>query len=234
MKTPNNIKCKSIAASLAVVTISISTLTFSTLAVAAVDVNNDYDTINGWQTSLAAEFSHLDSSGNGLLMPLEATRGKAFNKKTFAKADADNDGTIDQEEYIQYRTNMGAKDVPATMTIEPSNSSSMSKDNINTAKATIDEPQPIIQTAETAQDNAEPKTRKVGEVFDDSMITTKAKAAIFNTPNLKTLQISVETRKGEVVLSGFVDNEAAKMKAEEVVRTVGGVQSVTNNLEVKR
>ena len=232
MKTPNNIKCKSIVASLAVVTISIST--FSTLAVAAVDVNNDYDTINGWQTSLAAEFSHLDSSGNGLLMPLEATKGKAFNKKTFAKADADNDGTIDQEEYIQYRTNMGAKDVPATMTIEPSNSSSMSKDNMSTAKATIDEPQPIIQTAETAQDNAEPKTRKVGEVFDDSMITTKAKAAIFNTPNLKTLQISVETRKGEVVLSGFVDNEAAKMKAEEVVRTVGGVGSVTNNLEVKR
>ena len=234
MKTPNNIKCKSIAASLAVVTIAISTFTASTLAVAAVDVNNDYDTINGWQTSLAAEFSHLDSSGNGLLMPLEATRGKAFNKKTFAKADADNDGTIDQEEYIQYRTNMGAKDVPATMNIEPSNSSSLSNDNINTTKATIDEPQPIIQTAETAQDNAEPKNRKVGEVFDDSMITTKAKAAIFNTPNLKTLQISVETRKGEVVLSGFVDNEAAKMKAEEVVRTVGGVQSVTNNLEVKR
>lgn len=238
MKTPNNIKCKSIAASLAVVTISISTFTFSILAVAAVDVNNDYDTINGWQTSLAAEFSHLDSSGNGLLMPLEATKGKAFNKKTFAKADADHDGTIDQEEYIQYRTNMGAKDVPATMTVEPSNSSSMSNDNIKTTKATIDEPQPIIQTAETAQDsaqeNAEPKNRKVGEVFDDSMITTKSKAAIFNTPNLKTLQISVETRKGEVVLSGFVDNEAAKMKAEEVVRTVGGVQSVTNNLEVKR
>ena len=229
MKTSSNIKSKPIAASLAIITISISAL-----AVAAVDVNNDYDTINGWQTSLAAEFSHLDSSGNGLLMPLEATKGKAFNKKTFAKADADNDGTIDQEEYIQYKTNMGAKDVPATMTMEPSNSSSMSNDNIKTTKATIDEPQPIIQTAETSQDNAEPKNRKVGEVFDDSVITTKAKAAIFNTPNLKTLQISVETRKGDVVLSGFVDSEAAKMKAEEVVKTVSGIQSVTNNLEVKR
>ena len=238
MKTPNNIKPKSIAVSLAVATISISASTFSSLAVGAVIVNNDYDTINGWQTSLAAEFSRLDSSGNGLIMPLEATKGKAFNKKTFAKADADSDGTIDQEEYIQYRTSMGAKDVPAAMTTELNNSSSMSNDNIKTTKATIDEPQPIIQTAETAQDNAqenaEPKERKVGEVIDDSVITTKAKAAIFNTPNLKTLQISVETRKGEVVLSGFVDNEAEKMKAEEVVKTVAGVQSVTNNLEVKR
>ena len=229
MNTLNHFKVKSVATAIAFATISISTA-----AVAAIDVNDDYNTINGWQTSLAAEFSSLDTSGNGLLMPLEATRGKAFNKKTFAKADADSDGTIDQEEYIQYKTSMGAKNVPAPMTIEPSSSSSMSNDNLNTAKTTVDEPAPIIQTADTSQDNAEPTSRKVGEVFDDGVITTKAKAAIFNTPNLKTLQISVETRKGEVVLSGFVDNEAAKMKAEEVVKTVGGVQSVTNNLEVKK
>ena len=227
MKTHNNIKLCAIAASLA-----LTTVTFSTLAFSAED--NDYDTITGWQSSLAAEFSRLDTSGNGLLLPSEATRGKAFNKKTFAAADTDGDGTIDQDEYIKYRTSMGAKDVPAPMTIEPSNSSNMSNDNINTAKATIDEPSPIIQTADTSQDNAEPKNRKVGEVFDDSVITTKAKAAIFNTPNLKTLQISVETRKGEVALSGFVDSETAKMKAEEVVRNVGGVKSVTNYLEVKR
>ena len=229
MNTLNHFKVKSVATAIAFATISISTA-----AVAAIDVNDDYNTINGWQTSLAAEFSSLDTSGNGLLMPLEATRGKAFNKKTFAKADADSDGTIDQEEYIQYKTSMGAKNVPAPMTIEPSSFSSMSNDNLNTAKTTVDEPAPIIQTADTSQDTAEPTSRKVGEVFDDGVITTKAKAAIFNTPNLKTLQISVETRKGEVVLSGFVDNEAAKMKAEEVVKTVGGVQSVTNNLEVKK
>ncbi|MBC7755934.1 MAG: BON domain-containing protein [Bdellovibrio sp.] len=167
-------------------------------------------------------------------MPAEATKGKAFNKKTFAKADTDSDGTIDQEEYIQYKTSLGSKDVPSPMIIEPGSARSLSNDNLSTAKATIDEPAPIIQTAETSQANQEPANRKVGEVFDDGVITTKAKAAIFNTPNLKTLQISVETRKGEVVLSGFVDNEAAKMKAEEVVKTVGGVQSVTNHLEVKR
>lgn len=234
MKRHHNIKVKSVATSVAFASLSITAFTLSTLAVAAVDVNNDYDTLNGWQTSLAAEFSGLDTSGNGLLMPAEATKGKAFNKKTFAKADTDSDGTIDQEEYIQYKTSLGSKDVPSPMIIEPGSARSLSNDNLSTAKATIDEPAPIIQTAETSQANQEPANRKVGEVFDDGVITTKAKAAIFNTPNLKTLQISVETRKGEVVLSGFVDNEAAKMKAEEVVKTVGGVQSVTNHLEVKR
>ena len=43
----------------------------------------------------------------------------------------------------------------------------------------------------------------------------------------------MQTRQGEVVLTGSVANEAAKMKAEEVVKSVGGVTSVTNNLEVK-
>jgi osmotically-inducible protein OsmY len=228
MKTVNSIKLNAIAASLAYSTLALSTLTFSTLAFSAMD--NDYETITGWQSSLAAKFTQLDTSGNGLLLPLEASKDKAFNKKTFAAADSDGDGTIDQGEYIQYKTSMGAKNVPAaTMTNE---SSSMS-DNTNSARTTVDEPVPPIQTAEATQDNAEPNKRKVGEVLDDSVITTKAKAAIFNTPDLKTLQISVETRKGEVLLSGFVDSEVAKMKAEEVVKNVGGVKSVKNSLEVK-
>ena len=223
MKTVNSIKLSVIAGSIA----------FSTLAYSAMD--NDYDTINGWQSSLAAEFVQLDTSGNGLLLPLEATRGKAFNKKTFAAADADGDGTIDQAEYIQYKTSMGAKDVPAATTIsnEPSGASNITSDHTNSAKAVVDEPVPTIETAEMSQDKAKPVKNTLGGTIDDSVITTKAKAAIFNTPDLKTLQISVETRKGEVILSGFVDNEAAKMKAEEVVRNVGGVKSVTNSLEVK-
>ena len=205
----------------------IISLAFGTAAFAAAD--SDYDTINGWQSSLAAEFIKLDTSGNGLLLPLEASKGKAFNKKTFATADVDGDGTIDQAEYIQYRTSMGATNHPAAN--QPV--SNMSTEMQSSANATIDQPVTKIDTAEMSQDNAEPKKSTVGEVIDDSVITTKAKAAIFSTPDLKTLQISVETRKGEVLLSGFVDSETAKMKAEEVVKNVGGVKSVKNNLEVK-
>ena len=54
-------------------------LAFSTAAMCAIE--SDYDTITGWQTSLAAEFSRLDTSSNGLLLPLEASKGKAFSKK---------------------------------------------------------------------------------------------------------------------------------------------------------
>jgi hypothetical protein len=67
-------------------------------------------TTNDWQTPLAAEFSKLDTSGNGLVMPNEASKDKAFNKKTFAEADTDHDGTIDQAEYIQYKSVTAPKD----------------------------------------------------------------------------------------------------------------------------
>lgn len=78
-----------------------------------------------------------------------------------------------------------------------------------------------------------PTKESTGEYVDDSTITTKVKAAIFNDPALKVFQINVETFKGEVQLSGFVDSAQAVKKAGEVARSVGGVKSVKNNLIVK-
>jgi osmotically-inducible protein OsmY len=78
-----------------------------------------------------------------------------------------------------------------------------------------------------------PKKEGTGEYIDDSAITTKVKAAIFNDPALKVFQINVETFKGEVQLSGFVDSAQNASKAGEVARGVGGVKSVKNNLIVK-
>lgn len=226
MKTSHTIKLTAAALALA----------FSTAAMCAIE--GDYDTITGWQTSLAAEFSRLDTSGNGLLLPLEASKGKAFSKKTFAAADTDGDGTIDQGEYINYRVSMGAKDIPANIiVVAPDNNVSNNATEKPISTNSVSD-KPITNTVadnttKMPEESAEPKERTVGNVIDDSVITTKAKAAIFNAPDLKTLQISVETRKGEVLLSGFVDNEAAKMRAEEVVKNVAGVKSVKNSLEVK-
>jgi osmotically-inducible protein OsmY len=75
--------------------------------------------------------------------------------------------------------------------------------------------------------------QSAGEKVDDSVITTKVKAAIFNEPTLKVFQINVETFKGEVQLSGFVDTAVSVKKAGEVARGVKGVVSVKNNLIVK-
>ena len=72
-----------------------------------------------------------------------------------------------------------------------------------------------------------------GEYVDDSVITTKVKAAIFNEPTLKTYEINVETFKGVVQLSGFVSAPASASKAADLARGVNGVKSVRNDIRVK-
>ncbi|MFZ4537958.1 BON domain-containing protein [Propionivibrio sp.] len=77
------------------------------------------------------------------------------------------------------------------------------------------------------------KQEGTGEYVDDSVITTKVKAAILNEPNLKSAEINVETFKGVVQLSGFVSSQASANKAVEVARGVGGVKSVKNDMRIK-
>jgi osmotically-inducible protein OsmY len=77
------------------------------------------------------------------------------------------------------------------------------------------------------------KQSGTGEYIDDSVITTKVKAAIFNEPTLKATEINVETFKGEVQLSGFVSSQASMNKAVEVTRSVKGVKSVKNDMRLK-
>lgn len=99
-------------------------------------------------------------------------------------------------------------------------------------KADIDHDGTLDQNEySTYKSASQQKTAKV--VIKDSVITTKAKAKILATKDLKSLQISVVTHNGQVLLSGFVDNETAKEKAGEVVSKIEGVKSVKNNLEIK-
>jgi osmotically-inducible protein OsmY len=72
-----------------------------------------------------------------------------------------------------------------------------------------------------------------GEYVDDSVITTKVKAAIFNEPGLKVSEVQVETFKGVVQLSGFVSSRADINDAVRVASAVGGVKSVTNDMQLK-
>ena len=72
-----------------------------------------------------------------------------------------------------------------------------------------------------------------GDYVDDSVITTKVKALLAEDDFLKSFQISVETYKGTVQLSGFVNSKQAVDKAGEIVRSVQGVKSLKNNLIVK-
>lgn len=169
----------------------LSTLRYTTLAVALVFGTTSIsamafntDEVKDGQAPLAAEFKKLDVNSDDLLNRNEAKKDKLFVKKAaFVKADTDKDGTLDHEEYAEYKS-------------------------------------------------AKQKTA-LGVAASDSLITTKAKAEILGTEGLKTLQISVETHKGEVILSGFVDSEAAKSKAADVVSKIEGVKSVKNSLEIR-
>jgi osmotically-inducible protein OsmY len=76
-------------------------------------------------------------------------------------------------------------------------------------------------------------TESTGEYIDDSVITTKVKAAIFNEPTLKSTEINVKTFKGIVQLSGFVSSQADIARAMEVAKTIVGAKFVRNSLYVK-
>lgn len=75
--------------------------------------------------------------------------------------------------------------------------------------------------------------QSTGAYLDDTAITTKVKAAIFNDASLKSNDISVTTLEGRVQLSGFVDTRANIAQAGTVAKGVGGVTSVRNDLRLK-
>ena len=77
------------------------------------------------------------------------------------------------------------------------------------------------------------KQESTGEYVDDSVITTKVKSLLAADDFLKSFQIGVETYKGTVQLSGFVNSQKAIDKAIEISRSVKGVKSVKNDLIVK-
>lgn len=74
----------------------------------------------------------------------------------------------------------------------------------------------------------------VGNKVDDSIVTTRVKSALLADPSVKSADIAVVTSKGEVQLSGFVDNQAQIDRALAVTRAVEGTQSVANQLNIKK
>jgi hyperosmotically inducible protein len=73
-----------------------------------------------------------------------------------------------------------------------------------------------------------------GEYIDDSAITAKVKAALVKDPDVSALAVNVETYKGVVQISGFVNNEQQIDKAVQDARSVPGVKSVKNSLILKK
>ena len=90
----------------------------------------------------------------------------------------------------------------------------------------------IGETVDKAEKKMTEQSAKAGQVIDDTEITARVKAAVFAEPGLKTLQISVDTVKGVVTLSGTVDSQANSDKARTLAATVADVKEVSNKLVV--
>lgn len=84
-------------------------------------------------------------------------------------------------------------------------------------------PAPVAPAAKTT----------VGTDIDDGTVTTKVKSALLADADVKSFDIKVETRKGEVQLSGFVDNQVQMDRAIAVAKGVEGVKSVDNKMSLK-
>lgn len=73
-----------------------------------------------------------------------------------------------------------------------------------------------------------------GTELDDSVVTTRVKTALLDNVDIKSFDLKVETRKGEVMLSGFVDNQAQIDMAVASTRNVEGVKGVDNKITLKQ
>ena len=78
-----------------------------------------------------------------------------------------------------------------------------------------------------------PPSTTVGTEIDDTVVTTRVKSALLADPDVKAFDLKVETRKGDVQLSGFVDNQMQIDRAIAVTRSVTGVKNVENKVSLK-
>jgi osmotically-inducible protein OsmY len=84
----------------------------------------------------------------------------------------------------------------------------------------------LIGCSATAQD------RSTGQVVDDAALTAKVKASLAEEKGVNAMSVNVNTYRGVVQLSGFVENEEAKRRAENAAKDVEGVRTVQNDLRI--
>jgi len=90
----------------------------------------------------------------------------------------------------------------------------------------------VGDTVNKAENKASEVGAKTALAYDDTEITTKVKAELLAEPGLKSMQISVDTSKGVVTLTGTVDSKANSDKAKARTMAISGVKDVNNQLVV--
>jgi hyperosmotically inducible protein len=123
------------------------------------------------------------------------------------------------------------KEVASTVVDKTKEVASSAVDKTRNATATV--AGKTDRATDRVADTGSAATQKSGAAVADSVITTKVKADIFKEPELKSMAIHVETEKGVVMLSGFVDSKADADKAVRLAKSVEGVANVKSAIKVK-
>ncbi len=92
----------------------------------------------------------------------------------------------------------------------------------------------MMGTAVVAGCSSTPTQQSTGEAIDDGVITARVKARLIEGPGTKAHQINVDTFKGTVQLSGFVEDDSARARALELARNVDGVRQVKDAMQVRK
>lgn len=92
----------------------------------------------------------------------------------------------------------------------------------------------VMGTSMIAACSSTPSQQSTGQAIDDGVVTAKVKAKLIEDPVTKAHQINVDTFKGTVQLSGFVESDQARARALQLARGTDGVKSVKDSLQVRK
>jgi len=133
-------------------------------------------------------------------------------------------------EHTDAKGSQGQKPFKSSETYVPQESSETADPGVTGGQTSQGKGQTSQQQQTTGQGS---KQSGAGQFVDDAMITAKIKAALAKNPGTSAMAISVETTDQTVQLTGSVESEDEKKKAESIARDVAGVKEVENKLTVK-
>jgi hyperosmotically inducible protein len=156
----------------------------------------------------------------------------AYMLGSLQAAYAEEFGTADSSNQEAYASVFRSMDVDNDGTLEKSEvkNDKLFKDSFAEADKNNDG---LLDMNEYSEHRRQKEQQNVKRVYNDAELVTKVKAKMAKDVGMKTLKINVDAYKGTVILSGFVDSAAQAKQAEQVARSVSGVQTVKNSLVVK-
>lgn len=167
----------------------------------------------------------IASLATALAMPVHAAKTTGDHVDDGAIAASIKAGLLDNKDTSSMSINV--ESYKGTVQLSGFVDSQTEKDAAGKVAGGVDGVKKVINSLSIA-----PKT-SMGTKLDDTVMTSKVKAALMDDAEVKSGQINVETKNGVTQLAGFVTNEAMKERAGKVAAGVSGVKTLENVLVVK-